>query len=74
LRWRDTHSDGRGRRIRAMVGATERWLWFANISSSRRFGNVWSSEEDLDALTAELVEAVQQVFPGCCMWFPAAPS
>jgi hypothetical protein len=25
-----------------------------------------------NALTAELIEAVQQVFPGCCMWFPSA--
>jgi malate dehydrogenase (oxaloacetate-decarboxylating)(NADP+) len=27
------------------------------------------SEEDLDALTEEFVEAVQQVFPGCCIHF-----
>lgn len=27
------------------------------------------SDEDLDALTEEFVEAVQQVFPGCCIHF-----
>src|SRR5258705_3414792 len=36
----DVCSSDLGRRIRAVAGATERRFWFANIRSSRRFGNV----------------------------------